>query len=385
VKGRSGPRAARNRSYPGAVAGSIEFQNEENSVTRSVGVRLPVVALAVLGALTGCGGGGGGGGGVVPTATPGASSTPTPSGAIINEYSVSGALGIEGPAVGSDGALWFADVQAEKFGRITTSGSITEYAGPTDALLGDIVPGANGTLWFADDVKIGVLSTVGSVLSEYQVPAPRSPDVLAFNPVDGRVWSVLEDSTLRSPALYALTQSGQASGPFPLQDAGVSVSDIKIDSVGNIWFTESNVGKIAEANTSGVIVHEYQITTASNAALDSIAFDSVGNVWYADGRRYVVGKLVPSTGAVTEYAIPQLPLEIISPAGITAAPDGNVWATLDGQLGDDGLARVTPSGIITEYAVSQGASPEVIVTGPDGNLWFSENGHVGELVLSSIP
>jgi virginiamycin B lyase len=354
-------------------------------VRRSVSGRVLGTVLLVLAGLTGCGGGGGGGGGVVPTATPGASSTPTPSGPIINEYPVSGSSSIADLTVGSDGALWFTDAQSNQFGRMTTSGNATEFPGPANGSPGNIVGGTNGTLWFDDELnsKIGVLSTAGSVTAEYQIPAAYVE--IAFNRVDGRLWSVLENTTFQSSALYALNQVGQAFGPFPLPNTSVTVDDLMTDASGNLWFTESNVGKIGEANTSGTIVHEYQITTTSKANLNGLAMDTAGNVWYADGVRHVVGKLVPSTSAVTEYAIPQLPLEIISPGAVAVAPDGNVWATLDGQFNDDGLARVTPSGIVTEYAVSHGASPGTIVTGPDGNLWFAETKSIGELVLSSVP
>jgi streptogramin lyase len=59
------------------------------------------------------------------------------------------------------------------------------------------------------------------------------------------------------------------------------------------------------------------------------------------------------------------------PYAITAGPDGNLWITED--VGNR-IARVTPSGTVTEFSagISAGSSPEGIAKGPDGNLWFTE-------------
>src|ERR1700680_587872 len=60
--------------------------------------------------------------------------------------------------------------------------------------------------------------------------------------------------------------------------------------------------------------------------------------------------------AVTEYNLGNTN----GPNGLTLGPDGNVWvAETDG----NGLARVTPAGVITKYAAF---NPYSVVTGPDG-------------------
>src|SRR5437762_11139869 len=55
-----------------------------------------------------------------------------------------------GITMGSDGALWFTENQSDRIGRITTSGSVTEYQLPTDRQPFEITNGPDGALWFTD-------------------------------------------------------------------------------------------------------------------------------------------------------------------------------------------------------------------------------------------
>ena len=63
---------------------------------------------------------------------------------------------------GPDGNLWFAENAANKIGRMTTSGDFTEFAVPT-ASSGPsaITAGPDGNIWFTEEVgnKIGRITT----------------------------------------------------------------------------------------------------------------------------------------------------------------------------------------------------------------------------------
>jgi streptogramin lyase len=61
---------------------------------------------------------------------------------------------------------------------------------------------------------------------------------------------------------------------------------------------------------------------------------------------------------------------------ITAGPDGNVWATLAFNGAGNDVARITPSGEVTEYDLGTFANLWSITSGPDGNLWLAHNGGV---------
>src|SRR5579863_2120682 len=75
---------------------------------------------------------------------------PTPTGASVPTWITSG----------PDGNLWFTEGSANKIGKITPSGAITEY-GPTGAVPVGIVAGPDGNLWFTEETgnNIGRITT----------------------------------------------------------------------------------------------------------------------------------------------------------------------------------------------------------------------------------
>src|SRR5260370_39836097 len=57
----------------------------------------------------------------------------------------------------------------------------------------------------------------------------------------------------------------------------------------------------------------------------------------------------PPAGIIAEFP---LPTSEISPAGITAGPDGNLWFTASTAVGDiSRIGRITPAGQISEFAL----------------------------------
>jgi hypothetical protein len=89
-------------------------------------------------------------------------------------------------------------------------------------------------------------------------------------------------------------------------------------------------------------------------------------VWFTDSGTSKIGKITPA-GVVTEYALPSGS----QPYGITGGPDGNVWFT---DNGTSELGRVTTAGVVTEYALPSGSRPNGITAGSDGNLWLADSG-----------
>ena len=54
---------------------------------------------------------------------------------------------------------------------------------------------------------------------------------------------------------------------------------------------------------------------------------------------------------------------------IVEGPDGNMWVTLEGTQGTNGVARITPAGNVTEFPLAN--TSYGIAVGPDDNLWVS--------------
>jgi sugar lactone lactonase YvrE len=224
----------------------------------------------------------------------------------------------EGITTGPDGNLWFTELNGDKIGRLTPSGTVSEFAVPTSGSGPDgITTGPDGNLWFTElnGDKIGRVTPSGTV-SEFAVPTAGSgPD-------------------------------GITTGPD-----------------GNLWFTELNGDKIGRVTPSGTF-SELAVPTAGSGP-SGITTGPDGNLWFTELNGDKVGRVTPS-GTVTEFAVPTAGS---GPDGITAGPDGNVWFT---ESYGSNIGRVTPSGTVTEYPVPAGPDLPGITTGPDGNLWFTE-------------
>ena len=89
----------------------------------------------------------------------------------------------------------------------------------------------------------------------------------------------------------------------------------------------------------------------------------------------VVAAAAPGLGTLKSYRLPAS----TSPHFVTAASDGNVWFTVQGAFDPvtlqtpGSVARVTPRGNITEFAVCDTCNTNDIVQGPDGILYISDN------------
>jgi virginiamycin B lyase len=193
----------------------------------------------------------------------------------IKQYALpTSAGGPEGNTVGPDGALWFTEYSANKIGRITMAGEITEYpiSAPNSGPYG-ITAGSDGALWFTEygGQSIGRVTTSG-IFSEFSVPSPNAD--------------------LR----------GITSGPD-----------------GALWFgIPAGYPGVARITTAGVITkyaapgNPNQITTGSDGAL-----------WFTSGccNGTFIGRIT-TTGTITQYAVPT---PDSNPWGIVAGPDGAIF------------------------------------------------------------
>src|SRR5436305_6562797 len=122
------------------------------------------------------------------------------------------------------------------------------------------------------------------------------------------------------------------------------------------------------AHAAPTLAGTFPTTGTLSGTPGRLAAGSDGNVWFVinsstDNKQ--LGKITPS-GAVTEYATPGNDSLI----GITAGPDGNIWATTIGNV-----VKITPGDptTATEFVDPNILSQSEITTGPDGNLWAGSN------------
>ena len=83
----------------------------------------------------------------------------------------------------------------------------------------------------------------------------------------------------------------------------------------------------------------------------------------------------PATGEVTDEI--DLGANVGVGSKVAVGEDGNLWLTSNSGFGSPGLIRVTPAGDLTTFPLTDPAHPEINVTpygiaaGGDGNIWFT--------------
>ena len=86
----------------------------------------------------------------------------TPSGVITEFTGFSAASGPLGITAGPDGNLWFTEISGNKIGRVTPDGAFTEFPIPTaNSRPAGIASGRGDKVWFTEALgnKIGLIST----------------------------------------------------------------------------------------------------------------------------------------------------------------------------------------------------------------------------------
>src|SRR5206468_10829305 len=88
----------------------------------------------------------------------------------------------------------------------------------------------------------------------------------------------------------------------------------------------------------------------------------------AQSRRLFLEQLESRTllAVVTEFS---LATAGSLPGDIVLGGDGNLWFT---EFGSDRVGRITPAGVITDFALAAGSGPTGIAAGPDGRIYFTE-------------
>lgn len=317
----------------------------------------------------------------VPTVQEGAVSTDTvtysyKTEAQHNEYPLPGGSTPVGITSGSDGNVWFANYGTDKIGRITGTGTVTEYSVPGSELQA-ITTGSDGNVWFSEGKKIGKMSTTGAILAEYKVSGAITDMVLGN---EGDVWFV---SSLGKIGKVTPT-GGVTEYSLPTEDVTL---ELTVGPEGNIWFTNfvcavnhAKVCKIGKMTTTGS-VSEYAIGTPEHSVIPfGIAAGADKDLWFTGHTESTseIGKITTSGEITAQYSLPAAS----DPNEIMSGPDGALWF-VDPETSK--IGRITTAGAVSEFALPEKSRPEWLTTGPDGDIWFSESsGNIGTMTPAGV-
>jgi streptogramin lyase len=268
---------------------------------------------------------------------------------------------------GSDGNFWFTEghvnppqTQDHHIGRITPNGDITEFLACQFCFPNEIAQGSGGILYFTkSDPGLGRITTSGTVLPDV-VP----PNTLANGNGVAALGDAVYFAAFNTNSIWRYNSATGAFTEFPIPTPGANPFDVAVAADGTVWFTEFSANQIGRLNPATGAITETPLAVAPNGPR-GIAVATDGKVWFTKRFDNSVGFLDPATNAVTQF--PLAPGG--GPEGIAAAPDGSVWFA---QSVAGNVARITPTGTITEGKRVKGSEPFGVTVAPNGDPWYTE-------------
>lgn len=280
-------------------------------------------------------------------------------------------------AQADDGSIWFvgqSTVTDTRLIRMTPQGALTAFSllPPQGKGAYDVVRGPDSAIWFEESsapvtnttnsIAIGRITNTGTI-TEYQVPT------ISPHPSLGRI-IIGPDQNLwfgvnGDQRIVRMTLQGKLTF-FTLPNVAGPINPV-VGPDGAIWVQEGNVLKMARITMAG------QLTEYTLPSLDwyDLTTGSDGAIWFWSSKS--VGRYALN-GQTTLFPVPNIdPNYGMLIWGMTLGKDGNIWFTEIS--GNEYIGSIAPSGAFSFYSVP--ASMQMfrtvdvndIITGIDGNLW----------------
>jgi len=210
---------------------------------------------------------------------------------------------------GSDGNVWYT--KQAGIGRMTPAGVFNEYGVPNNGDSGGLTSGPDGNLWFTEDAnKIGRISPTGAV-TEFALPVPNSFPMGIAAGSDGNLWFVESrcpgdcgnDVRVTGKLVIGrITPTGVIT-EYSTQSGnwynGPETIGIVEGADHNMWFAEPKSNKIGRITHAGEIT-EFEVPSRLNDPnIDPLASTEPlgitngpdGNVWFVEAGPNVGGRV----------------------------------------------------------------------------------------------
>lgn len=276
-----------------------------------------------------------------------------------------------GISKGPDGNIWFTERDGDRIGKISASGTITEYALTAGAEPYQITNDeTNGVLWFTEYGLNKVAKiTPGGIITEYSIPTSASKPTGLIT-IAGDLWFCEENGN----KLGHLDVNG-AFTEFTIATAGSLPNQLFVDTGGSLWITLPGAGKVAKSTLNGIIT-EYAVTTAANGAM-SIAQGPIGTpLWFTESSVNQIGKIGFNGTMVDELPITT---SASKPFAIVLDTHKRLWFT---EKDGNNISKITPTSALT---ITTDSHLPAGTTGSPYSRTITASGGTTSYSFSSIP
>jgi streptogramin lyase len=322
---------------------------------------------------------------------------PAPALADVTEFTTG--LGVDNAPIditaGPDGNLWFTEQGlVPAIGRITPTGTITEY--PVGLLKepGEITAGPDGALWFTVrglSDQIGRIDPADGAITEFPLDPGTVPTGITAGK-DGALYFGMKGTA----GIGRITTAGDVTDFDAELYAGDTLNDVAAGADGKVWFTVEHdggadlgriwdVAKIGRLDPgSGDVAHFDGGLTSMRP--NQIVAASDGKLYFTESDNPAGIGRIKTDGTITEYRSGITFTS--SPFGIAEGGDGALWFTAGaspGRVGRLWAATHTISELQGGLELTPNTQPNGITRGPDGNVWFTGSaipGRIGRITVA---
>jgi streptogramin lyase len=283
-----------------------------------------------------------------PSCTSGCTATFTP------PATDGGPFGITSGPLGSE---WFANGNAVD--RIDQQGNVTLYpvSDPNEQDVGWMTRGPDGAVWFAerDTGKIGRIDAHGA-MREYNLPSPGAvPQGIVFAP-NGDIYVTEQGSN----AIARVDPVTGAAVDFPTPTPDSTTQSGVLGPDGAIWFIERSAAQIGRMTLDG---HFTEYPLAPGSFPNRMVVGPDGALWFTELFGGKIGRIT-TDGTLTEYPIDG------GPVGLTVGKDGQLYTVL---AFAGAVARLDLSGNVTgQWALPGAVEPLQLATGTGLDIWVTD-------------
>ena len=232
----------------------------------------------------------------------------------------------------------------------------------------------------------------GVTISDYWLNGGQEPWGSAFDK-SGNVWMAIPGCD-PSPTCSPSTPPGKIGefnpscscwqAYYQLPSGYGQALFLAFDGSGNLWFPLPMSNSLGELVPSTGTISQWAVPTAGAGPWD-LALDHSGNLWFTEHYTNQIGEFTPSTHAFHEIATPASNSQ---PYGIVVDGSDNVWFA-ENNSATPQIGEYTAGGAMNEYQIrsgpASGLTPHLMTIDPNGNIWWSEGwvGAIGELQVSA--